>query len=227
MGNLLSDPNDSPKRLLGFDVATGTLATSPPLPAGWNFNVLQVAVGAAGNQPPVAICQDVEVTAAPGQCGANASINNGSYDPEGAELLISQDPSGPYLAGDTEVTLFVFDGEQSATCQATVTVIDDDNSPPVISCNSPETITPPQAPVSFIATAVSTCSAVTATITDYDCWKPGGGGNHHPAGCKVTIDDATIVIENTGGVGTHIEWTVESAGVTQQCEVVVANPGRG
>src|SRR4029453_8825779 len=74
MGNRFSDPPGSSPRLLGFDVATGTLATSPFLPTGWQFNVLQAAVTPTANQPPVAVCQDVEVTAPPGQCGADASI---------------------------------------------------------------------------------------------------------------------------------------------------------
>jgi hypothetical protein len=226
MGNHLSDPPGSSPRLLGFDVMTGTLATSPFLPTGWQFNVLQVAATPTANQPPVAVCQDVEVSAAPGQCGAGASIDNGSYDPEGAELLLSQDPAGPYPIGDTLVTLIAFDGELSASCQATVTVLGENTSPPVISCNSPATIKPPQAPISFTATAVNACGETTPpTITGYDCWKLGGNGSKHPAGCKVQIAGPTIEIENTGGVGTHIEWTVESGGETLQCEVVVANPG--
>jgi len=226
MGNYLSDPPGSSPRLLGFDVATGTLATSPFLPTGWQFNVLQVAATPTANQPPVALCQDVEVSAAPGQCGATASIDNGSYDPEGAELLLSQDPSGPYPVGDTLVTLIAFDGELSASCQATVTVIGENTSPTVLSCNSLATITPPEAPISFTATAVNACGETTPpTITGYDCWKLGGNGGRHPAGCKVQIAGPTIEIKNTGGVGTHIEWTVEGGGETLHCEVDVANPG--
>ncbi len=182
MGNRPSDPPGSLPRLLGFDVANGTLATSPFLPAGWNFNVLQVAVTGAANQPPEAICQDVEVSAPPGQCGANASIDDGSYDPEGQPLLLSQDPAGPYLVGDTLVTLFAFDGEQSDSCQATVSVTGgDSNTPPTLACNSPATITPPDAPISFTASAVGTCAAATApTITGYGCFKLGGNGGAAP-----------------------------------------------
>jgi hypothetical protein len=226
MGNRLSDPPGSGPRLLGFDVATGTLATSPFLPAGWNLNVLQVAVTPSANQPPVAICQDVEVSAPSGQCGAAASIDDGSYDPEGQPLLLSQDPAGPYPVGDTLVTLIAFDGEVSASCQATVTVVGEGTSPTVLSCNSPATITPPDAPISFTATAVNACGETTPpTITGFDCWKLGGNGQPHPAGCKVQLAGSTIEIRNTGGVGTHIEWTVEGGGETLECEVVVANPG--
>ncbi len=43
-GNLLSDPGSSARRLLGFDTAAGTLAASPPLPAGYNYNRFELAV---------------------------------------------------------------------------------------------------------------------------------------------------------------------------------------
>jgi hypothetical protein len=226
MGNLLTDPSGSLPRLLGFDVGSGMLASSPFLPTGWNYNVLQVAVTAAANHPPVAVCQDVEVAAATDQCGANASIDGGSHDDEGSPLLISQDPSGPYPTGDTEVTLFVYDGQDSDSCQATVTVTGGDNAPPILACNSPATITPPDAPTSFMATATSAnCGGATAAaITGYDCWKVGDDGPHH-AGCQVDIEGGMITIQHTGGVGTHIEWTVEAGGSALQCSVEVVNPG--
>lgn len=224
MGNRLDDAGGSGPRLLGFDVASGTLATDPYLPAGWNYNVLQVAVTPTANQPPVAVCQDVEVAAPTGQCGANASIDGGSYDPEGAPLTISQDPGGPYPTGDTQVTLFVFDGQDSSSCQATVTVTGGDDSPPVISCNSPATITPPDAPISFTATAVNSCGpAASPTITGYECWKLTGNGHRHPANCQVNIAGPTIEIEHTNGVGTHIDWTVEAGSSTLLCSVEVTN----
>jgi hypothetical protein len=228
MGNRFSDPAGSSPRLLGFDVATGTLATTPFVPTGWQFNVLQVAVTPTANQPPVAVCQDVEVSVPTGQCGAGASIDNGSFDPEGAELVLSQDPAGPYPIGDTLVTLIAFDGELSASCQATVTVLGENTSPTVLSCNSPATIPPPEGPISFTASAVNACGETTPpTITSSDCWKLGGNGGHqHAAGCKLEIAGPTIEIKNTGGVGTHIQWTVEGGGETLVCEVVVVNPGQ-
>lgn len=226
LGNRLSDPPGSGPRLLGFDVAAGTLATSPFLPAGWSFNVLQVAVVPPPNQPPVALCQDAIVPADPGQCSAGASIDGGSSDPDGDPLTLSQDPLGPYPVGDTLVTLTVDDGEATDSCQATVTVVDE--TPPVLSCNSPATITPPQAPVSFTATAVDDCGSPAVVITAASCWKlAGNGARVHAAGCKLRVSGATIEVRNTGGVGTHVEWTLQSAGATLECEVVVANPGQG
>ncbi|MEW6208148.1 MAG: hypothetical protein AB1631_07260 [Acidobacteriota bacterium] len=95
------------------------------------------------NQAPVAQCQNVVVSAGPG-CSANASINNGSFDPDGDPITITQSPLGPYPLGDTVVTLTVTDDKgASSECMATVTVVDD--TPPTISGLSanPSVLWPP------------------------------------------------------------------------------------
>jgi hypothetical protein len=71
---------------------------------------------------PVALCQNVTVTAT--LIGtATASINNGSYDPDGGSVTLAQVPPGPYSPGQTTVTLNVTDqAGQVASCNATVTV---------------------------------------------------------------------------------------------------------
>jgi hypothetical protein len=76
------------------------------------------------NQPPKAICQDV-TAAAGSNCTANASIDNGSYDPDGDSITRTQSPAGPYQLGDTLVILTVADNEDaSSQCTGTVTVGD-------------------------------------------------------------------------------------------------------
>jgi hypothetical protein len=84
--------------------------------------------------PPVAKCKDVTVNTDPGLCSAaNADIDDGSFDPDGGAVTLSQSPAGPYPLGDTLVTLTVTDPNgDSASCQATVTVVD--NEPPVVTC---------------------------------------------------------------------------------------------
>ncbi|RKH12953.1 hypothetical protein D7X74_22630 [Corallococcus sp. CA047B] len=76
--------------------------------------------GCVVNQPPVALCKNVTVSA----CAAQASINNGSYDVDlfPQALSLSQSPAGPYAVGVTPVTLTVSDGMESSTCSASVTV---------------------------------------------------------------------------------------------------------
>ena len=81
--------------------------------------------GFATNQPPVALCQDVTVSAS-GLCTASASIDNGSYDPDGDTITLTQDPAGPYALGETDVELRVVDDKGlESTCTATVTVVDE------------------------------------------------------------------------------------------------------
>ena len=77
---------------------------------------------------PVAICQDVTVSANE-YCHADVApeeVDDGSYDPDGDPIILSLDPSGPYPLGETTVTLTVTDDRgESDQCTATVTVIDE------------------------------------------------------------------------------------------------------
>jgi len=95
------------------------------------------------NQPPMAMCKDVTASA-DSSCQANASIDNGSLDPDGTIESSIQSPVGPYVLGPTAVTLTVTDDfGASDSCSATVTV--EDNTQPAITapgnitqeCSSP------------------------------------------------------------------------------------------
>jgi len=88
------------------------------------------SAGKCKNRAPVALCQNVTVSAGP-SCTAIASINNGSSDPDGNPIIITQSPPGPYPLGTTSVTMTVTDSNgASSSCSATVTVTD--NTPPTI-----------------------------------------------------------------------------------------------
>ncbi len=85
------------------------------------------------NTPPVALCHDVTVPAGPGCSPVSASVDNGSFDPDGDPITLVQTPPGPYALGSTPVTLTVTDSHgASASCRATVTVVD--REPPTVSC---------------------------------------------------------------------------------------------
>lgn len=185
------------------------------------------------NQAPVAQCQDVTVEADSTTCTAEADVDGGSFDLDGDPLALEQDPAGPYGLGATEVTLTASDGGGlSDACQATVTVID--GAAPVISCNAPAQIVPPDAPISFSATATDTCGAATAEVVAYDCFKHTKKGKRvdKTGSCVVALDGSTITIADSGGVGTTIEWLVSASDASgnalqMNCSLVVANPGGG
>jgi len=123
-------------------------------------------IAAATNRPPVALCQPVTVPAGPA-CMAQASIDNGSYDPNPQDTLtLTQTPAGPYPKGTTLVTLTVTDSSGAAnastTCVAPVTVVD--QTPPSITAvqASPNVLTPPNnkmRPVSISVVATDNCSS--------------------------------------------------------------------
>ena len=91
----------------------------------------------AVNNPPTAICQNVQVSA-DGNCQGTvtaAQVNNGSSDPEdGTNVTLQLVPAGPYPGGAaTNVQLIVTDqGGLKDTCDAIITV--NDNTDPVINC---------------------------------------------------------------------------------------------
>jgi IPT/TIG domain len=69
---------------------------------------------------PTAIAQNLTLTADPTGT-ANGSIDNGSSDPDGDPLTITQSPAGPYPVGVTPVLLTVRD-PKGATSQASANV---------------------------------------------------------------------------------------------------------
>ncbi len=80
--------------------------------------------GKCENSAPVATCKNVAVSAGL-SCTASASIDNGSYDPDGDPITLIQSPAGPYSLGATSVTLTVTDDKgASGTCTGMVTVVD-------------------------------------------------------------------------------------------------------
>jgi len=111
------------------------------------------SAGKCKNRPPVAVCQNVTVSAG-ASCTASASINNGSSDPDGDPITITQSPAGPYPLGTTTVTLTVTDNKgASSQCIATVTVVD----------NTPPSITAPPAVTASTGPGATACGV---TISD-------------------------------------------------------------
>ena len=81
------------------------------------------------NTAPIAICQSISVPAV-SNCSALASIDNGSYDPDGDQITVTQSPAGPYPRGTTNVTLTVTDQNGAASsCSGNITVTGELPSP--------------------------------------------------------------------------------------------------
>ncbi|MHB8522674.1 MAG: HYR-like domain-containing protein, partial [Limisphaerales bacterium] len=118
------------------------------------------------NQPPVAKCKNVTVSAGV-NCTANALIDDGSFDPDaGDTITLSQSPAGPYSLGDTTVTLTATDSHgASSSCQATVTVVD--TTPPMPNLVTLPTVTGQCSATIAAPTATDNCAGiVTGTTSD-------------------------------------------------------------
>lgn len=119
------------------------------------------------NIPPVALCNDVTVSA-DAACEGHvtvADIDGGSFDPEGVSVTPTLSSTGPFpLTPPSQVTLTVSDGTNTESCEATVTV--QDNTGPLF------TVVPPDLTISTCtgasigqANAVDNCGG-TVTVTN-------------------------------------------------------------
>jgi hypothetical protein len=249
-GNCSSDPEHSPltyqwssptgffddetsaEPLGSFPVQNNLVELVVTDSAGASSELDQARVIIRDTTPPIIACPP-SVTA---ECrGAHSALVDPG-DAMATDLCSSVSLSDPgessYPLGTTDVTYLATDGHgNSASCSTSVTVVD--TTPPTIACNARD-ISPPEAPVSFTATADDQCGLVTATnITGYECWKLNGSGRviRRDNSCRVSAAGPTLSIRNSGGVGSRIDWTVQAVddqgNVREQpCSVVVQNPAR-
>ncbi len=130
--------------------------------SNYNLQFPACAFNCTPNQVPVAVVHNVTVfVTASGT--ANASIDNGSSDPDGDPLTITQTPPGPYPLGTTNVLLTVVD-PKGATAQASanVTVQLNSTAATVSSSGTPSAFA---TSVTFTANVASTGNPVTPTGT--------------------------------------------------------------
>lgn len=167
------------------ELSRWTLASSPP------------------NRSPTARCRNVTISAAAG-CVASASIDDGSFDPDGEPLTLQQSPPGPYPLGMTMVTLTVSDSYgASDQCTGTVTVV---NHPPSAAAGLDRTVEEGSA-VTLTASASDPDPGQTLTFQ----WRQTGG-------LPVTLLGAdTLILEfmapEVDGCGQRLEfeWTVKDS----------------
>ena len=180
--------------------------------------LIDLPAGAApptnNNTPPFAICCTNVVVSAGTNCVAQASIDCGSFDPDGDTITLTQIPPGPYPLGSNNVCLIVSDGKASNVCCSVVNVVD--TTPPRIQCPGDITVTnnPGQCSgqATFAVSAFDDCS-----IASLDCDNPSG--SIFPPG--VTTVNCTAV-DRAGNTNT-CSFTVTV--LDRQAPLVACRPG--
>jgi subtilisin family serine protease len=198
-----------------------TSAVTVPVAAN-GLSFPRIDCSPTGNRPPVCDANGPYTA----QCGLLTTLDGaGSSDPESDPLSFLW--SGPFVGstavgatpqvrfpgplGAKSISLTVSDDQSSAQCSAQVTV--EDTAPASVMCNAPATIVPPDAVISFTATATDACTgSLTPVITGYQCYKTTKKGKvvDKSDSCVVSISGDTITIRDTGGVGSGIGWTVRA-----------------
>jgi hypothetical protein len=82
------------------------------------------------NHPPVALCLN-PIIPATSNCTAYASVDMGSYDPDGDPITVLQSPPGPYFLGPNPVVLTVTDSMGASVSCAAIIVVRDVTPPSV------------------------------------------------------------------------------------------------
>lgn len=247
------------------EVFTAEAAVNP------GVNHIRLAIGDAGdwildsniflmggsftcNRPPVAKCKDVTVSvpADAMMCLADASIDDGSFDPDGPAFTCVQAPTGPYPpGGPTAVTLTCTDNfGESSSCTANITV--QDLTPPAIMCpgaqtaecvNGSATVNYGNATASDVCGVVSVgCEPPSGSTFDLgdtivECTAIDTSENKSDCQFNVAVVDTTPPTVTVGGAGElwppnhdYVAVSLDQCGIeiNDQCQGVIdldnANP---
>ncbi|MCC6744959.1 MAG: alpha/beta fold hydrolase [Acidobacteria bacterium] len=221
----------------GLALVDGTLVGTPTQAGTFHPTVhVTDSNGCAGsktyalnvNSAPTARCRNVTVAAGQG-CMANANVDNGSSDPDGGSVSITQTPGGPYPLGVTSVVLTVTDSQGATSqCNATVTVLDTilpvfPVSPPGVDVRATPGST--AAAVSFpTPIATDACGAVVVSCvpasgsefplgqTTVTCTAIDVGGNTSSATFTVYVRNSGDCLGSGSNVGQWYEASTNAAG---------------
>ena len=250
--NWIADPGASAAtRTYSFNVPAGAQTITivvydvPPglaTPSGstYTLNVSGGCIGACAppNQVPVAKCKNVTVSA-DANCVANASVDDGSFDPDGDPITITQSPAGPYPKGTTTVLLTVRDPRGATSqCTATVTVVD--TTPPVVTSSLSLTqLWPPDHTMKNVGLAASATDNCDSNLTlvvkvygDENDEEPVGDGNFSPDANNIAVGTLRLRSERKGNGDGRVYLVVvtatdSSGNVGRSARTVTVSLGQG
>jgi hypothetical protein len=221
--NYYADPGSSASgAAFSFNVTAGqtyTIVVHEVNPGGgignnYTLNILGCIVNCEPpNQAPVAKAKNVTVSAGP-DCTADASVDDGSFDPDGDPLVITQSPAGPYPLGTTSVLMTVTD-PRGATSQATATVtVVDSIGPDVTGASaSPDSLWPPNHQMVGVTISYSTsetCSGganCSLSVTSNEPVNGEGDGDTGPD--WVVVDEHHVMLRaERAGKGSGRVYTI-------------------
>jgi hypothetical protein len=237
----------------GIDLVNGSCSLESSVEADDDGTPVEINTELHGtfvNRPATANAGDDEAVECTSPDGAEVFLDcSGSTDPDG-NIVAHQwrvgSRTGPELGvlDDTVITQQAFDTLEEYHCNVVdgffqistdsklVRVVD--TTAPAIDCNVPLSIEPPDATISFTATAGDICdpdAAGTVAISGFNCFLMHKDRIIDKSeSCEVLVDGATITIVDAGGVGTHIVWTVTATDASgneaiEECGLVIDRPG--
>ncbi|WP_037584821.1 DUF5011 domain-containing protein, partial [Stigmatella aurantiaca] len=182
------------------------------------------------DEPPDAICKNLELIADL-TCGADGSVNNGSWDPDEDLIGCQQRPIGPYPVGTTNVTLTCTDSKGNTdSCSATITVRDQ-NTPTLTLVGGNEQLE--CAPGTYAdpgATAADVCEGnLSSKVAVTGSVNPGAVGYYELTyNVKDSSGNAAPPVKRTVGVSDTQKPTLALNGlanITAECASPYTDPG--
>jgi hypothetical protein len=200
-------------------------------------NSCEQVINVADTTSPVITCPaDITIRCEESADPVNTGSATAADNCDGAPSISFIDSvSNPSCHADNTITRTWTAGDacgNRSTCSQIITI--EDTIAPIIACNSPTTIVPPDAPVSFTATATDNCDTEPIVeILTYDCFTYTQKGKliSKLDSCEVLIDNNQITILDSEGIDTTIKWTVQAADCannqsTTECALLVKNPAK-
>ncbi len=241
-GASVTDNCDSPTVVVGGDIVDpGTVGTyvvtyNASDSAGNSATQLTRTVNVVDTTPPVISLNGSSMVTL--ECGVDSYVELGATASDACDPSVPVSTGGDTVDPGTPGTYFVtYDAQDDSgnmAAQATRNVVVQDTLPPVIQCNAPPTIIPPDAPISFTASAEDACDGtLIPEVIDYTCFwtNPAGKLVDKTNSCVVSFLGPTLSIDDSGGVKDTIQWTptaMDASGNlgTETCSVLVVKPGK-